>query len=62
MVGGAFSGSFEVVVVPLAGRVACLMKLIETRYFEAFHRGRLFQPSVQRECYSEYINANIPLT
>ncbi len=25
MVGGAFSGSFEVVVVPLAGRVACLM-------------------------------------
>ncbi len=28
MVGGAFSGSFEVVVVPLAGRVACLMKLI----------------------------------
>ncbi len=28
MVDGAFSGSFEVVVVPLGGRVACLMKLI----------------------------------
>ncbi len=28
MVGDSFSGSFEVVVVPLGGRVACLMKLI----------------------------------
>ncbi len=37
MVGGAFSGSFEVVVESLGGRVACLMN---TRYFEAFYRGR----------------------
>ncbi len=27
MVGNAFSGSFEVVVVPVGGRVALLMKL-----------------------------------
>ncbi len=43
MVDGALSGSFEVVVVPLGGRVACLMKV-------------LVRLSVLRECYSEYVN------
>ncbi len=31
MVGGAFSGSFEVVVVPLVGRVACLVARSSTK-------------------------------
>ncbi len=55
MVGGTFSGSFEVVVVSLGGRVACLMKL-DARYFEAFYRGRRFQPFVLRGCYNSYVN------